>query len=207
MDNGREGDDAGQALEITTGGSASRTINIEMKTAISPSCTSVELDMNFVSSANQGYLYSLYLQNPSTTRIGYQLQFYATADGMIKISECSNDPDGTKNYVHDLAIVPMGEWFNLRMEYYPVPSTELHVKIYVNDTCVYVSQKPYMNGDDKGKFTTTDPLTIVYGGMIGLRFSCFGGNVTTVMLDNIDCKHDMKTYDGSDYNPGGTGEE
>lgn len=199
VDDGRDGDDAGQALEISTGGSASRILTVEMKTALVPTCTSVELDMNFISSANQGYLYSLYIQSRESTRTGYELQFYATADGSIKISECSNDPDSTKNYVHDLAILPMGEWFNLRIEYYPESKEDLHVKVYVNDECIYVSEKTY--------YCSYSPW-VVYNGMNLLNFSCFGGNQTTVMLDNIECKQDpAKTYDGSDYNPGGNGAE
>ena len=203
--NGLEGDNAGQALRVSTGGSKSMVVSTEMKTAIVPACTIVDLDMNFVSSANDGFLYSLYLQNKQNTRIGYQLQFYVTANGTVEIAECSNDPDGSKSYVRGIASVAMGEWFNLRIEYYPVASSHLDVKVYVNGKCVYISEKPYCNGDDRGKIASgTDLYTIVYNGMNMLNFSCFGGNETVVMLDNIECIHDAsKAFDASDYNPSG----
>lgn len=187
VDDGR--DNGGKALLIHNGGSASSQFKVEMNTTIEPTCTMVELDMNFVSSAETGYCYELYIRNDTRGRTGYHLQFYVVGDGTIAVHQLIY-PD-EELYSDTLFTVPMDEWFNFRIEYYPLSSSEMRVKIYVNDVCVYVGNTPHNNHYDQN----------VPNGMNRLYFNCFRGNETVVMLDNINAHHDSsKQFDDSDYN-------
>ena len=186
-DDQKGNDDGGKALLINRGsGSTSAVFSVNADTTIEPTCTTMSLDMNFLSSENQGFLFSLYIRNESKRRVGYELQFNVLGD-TIAVHEHS----GNTYRQTPLFTVAMGEWFNLSIEYYPISSTEMRAKIYLNGECVHISDQLYFNSYSPG---------VVFNGMNRLHFNCFRGNKASVMIDNIECNHDAtKTFDSSDY--------
>ena len=189
-DDGREGDEEGKALKIHAGGSASAVFNINMDTTIVPTCTVIEMDMNFVYSANTGYLYEMYIMNSNkNNRVGYYIQFKLLENGTIEVHEMIYPSENL--YSSTVFTLPRGEWFKLRIEYYPISTSEMRVKVYVDGECVYIGDTPHNNHYDQD----------VHNGMNRIYFNCFGGNESIVMLDNIYVYHDAsKTFDDSDYN-------
>ena len=187
MDGGADGD--GKALQIhreNTNTSAVFTVN--MDTVIVPTCTIVELDMNFVNSSEAGNQFSLYLRNDNQRRTGFELHFNVIGDGTIAVTECIYPYGGV--FTDTLFTLSMDEWFKLRIEYYPISSSEVRVKLYLNDTCIYIGDTPHNN-----HYTQA-----VFNGMNRLYFNCFKYNEATVLIDNIYCFHDQgKTFDDSDY--------
>lgn len=189
VDDGREDGEDGSALWIHNGGSKSAVFAITADTTIEDKCFSVELDMKFVSSSSRGYCYSLYLHSDSKRRTGFELQFNVLGDGTVSVHECSYTPGN--QYSEAIFTVNMDEWFNLKIEYYPISSTEMRAKVYKNGTCIFISDTPHYNVYSPG---------VVYNNMNRVYLNCFRTNDSVIMLDNIDCYHDpAKEFSDSDY--------
>lgn len=188
VDSGRDDPDNTKALQIRAGGSASARFTVAMETAIVPTCTSYEMDIKFVSTKYTGRQFELVLDRRNPDRTAFHLQFSTDADGNISVYQMIYPNADQLSDV--LFSAKVGEWFNLRVEYYPISSSEMRVKLYLNGVCIQIIDTPHNNHYDQ----------YVYNGMNRLYFSCFGGNEATVMFDNIKCHHDpSKQFDGSDY--------
>ena len=111
-------------------------------------------------------------------------------DGKVNLWDISTT--GTVFEQTDLDIgIALGEWFNLKVEYYPGDHGEVRIKIYINDVLMAVSDNYY---DQYGKKITegvgTPSSTYTY-----VSLSTMTALNTTILIDNILCQKSSKVYE------------
>ena len=72
----------------------------------------------------------------------YMLSFRKQSDQRLQIFE-STTGDGNTAIYNDIAFVNIGEWFNLRIEYYRGDKDTVRIKVYVNDELCVISNNYY----------------------------------------------------------------
>lgn len=108
-----------------------------MSSVKNASCYSYEFDMCVLPETSSGVFAQLYLYQDvymiSLSRSGDTISFYENSSRTSSITRTMDVGVTAK----------IGEWFNLRVEYYPAPHGSVRIKIYFNDECVVVSDNYY----------------------------------------------------------------
>ena len=123
----------------------------------SASCYSYELDMCVLPETSSGAFAQLYLFRDmhiiTLDRDGDTVRFYENS---------SRTASATRTM--DVGVTAeIGEWFKLRVEYYPTSTSTARIKIYFNDECVVVSDNFF--GSQKANATVPTSFTsfCIYG--------------------------------------------
>ena len=105
-----------------------------------------ESDMMVDSSIRGGIAYQMLLGDKSNrSSFAYYLIISIDKDGMVGISDASSlNGDGNhKRWASSEKVVSVGEWFNLRIEYYSGDKNTVRIKVYVNGELLGVSDNYY----------------------------------------------------------------
>ncbi len=145
----------------------------------SASCYAYEFDMCVLAETSTGVFGSLYLYSDvyliSMDRVGDEIRF-------LEESSRSSSASNTR----DLGVrVKVGEWFNLRVEYYPGTAETVRTKIYFNGMCVVASDNFFGAHSDTGVPSTDYRSFAVYG---------LKAKVLDVLIDDVVTEKTYMTY-------------
>lgn len=147
-------------------------------------CNIFEFDMCIMPETAEGKIFS----NIRLYKNMYMLSIGRYGD-TIRIFEDSSWT-GTNSFKHDLGVeAKVGEWFNIRIEYYSGDSETVRIKVYFNGDCVVVSDNFFDPNADKLD-GPGNPLIDYSMGVI-LMYSNAEANV---LIDNIIAGHSTKSY-------------
>lgn len=130
----------GNVLEFTSASGAGDSVNLQLTrvSSAAANCFVLEADMNFarISDNCNAEPIQLYLRAGESSSKSIYMMTFNVKDGMVRFYDSSyGDSDGFRT---DLGIsIPVGEWFNLRIEYYPNKDendkSDPRIKIFVTD--------------------------------------------------------------------------
>ncbi len=144
----------------------------------SASCYTYELDMCILPEYSEG-LSSFIMLYYYIHMIGFERQ-----GDVVKIVERSNQ--WSDACINDLGVrAKIGEWFNLRVEYYPGNNETVRVKIYFNDTCVAVTDS-YFGEEVKNAVPPKD--------FTGLAVFAGRKKEMSLLVDNVVIESNYKYY-------------
>ncbi|MBQ8879763.1 MAG: hypothetical protein IJY69_02850 [Clostridia bacterium] len=106
---------------------------------------------------------------------------YDVSSGKIKLTDYSSAKDNTTV----ITKAKLGEWFNLRIEYYDDTDGSVKVKVYVEDQLLLVSTKYYHV--EHGKAVSANRSGF-------MRISTHATFVGNIYLDNVSLTQSVKTY-------------
>ena len=139
---------------------------------------------SFSSSKGQVRSHQIYLANGN--KYAYML-YIETKGNRIYIRDNSNASTMGSATDTDLTFVAdMGEWFNLRVEYYPMDDGTMKAKIFKNDVLLAVSENHYEK--DKG---SAAPQKVD-----GVYINCMTWTTSELLLDNVMCYCDETAFEG-----------
>ncbi len=147
----------------------------------SAGCYAYELDMCVLPDTSEGSFVNMYIFQDT-----YMIALNREGDKIRFLEESSRS--SAYSYTQDLGIrADVGEWFNLRVEYYPGTAKTVRIKIYFNGECVAVTDN-FFNSD---KYEGLGEPSAIYN-----SFAIYGmGKKTTdVLVDNIVTEKTYKTY-------------
>jgi hypothetical protein len=96
------------------------------------SCYTFEADIMVDKSTMSTYFSQIFVGN------FYMISLRKQSDQRLQIFE-STTGDGNTAIYNDIAFVNIGEWFNLRVEFYRGDADTVRIKVYVNDTLRLIS--------------------------------------------------------------------
>ncbi len=105
-----------------------------------------ESDMMIDTDIRGNYAYQMLLGDKSNrSKFAYYLLIYIDKEGKIGIRDASSlNGDGNhKRWTSQEMIAEVGEWFNLRIEYYSGDKNTVRIKVYVNGELLGVSDNYY----------------------------------------------------------------
>ncbi len=110
---------------------------------------------------------------------------------VVGIWDSSSDSSGASVFNH-ITDVPMGEWFNLKVEYYRIKtedSESMRAKIYINNKVVFVSDNYFDRQGDKitGSSTPNTAFNRVW-------ITTVDRNTTNLLIDNFAVYKFRKNY-------------
>jgi len=111
-------------------------------------------------------------------------------DGKVNLWDVSTT--GTVIEQTDLEIgIPLGQWFNLKLEYYKGDHGSVRIKTYINGDLMAVSNNYYdQYGKKNTQGTGTPSSTYSY-----VSLSTMAGLNTTILLDNVLCYKSSLAYE------------
>lgn len=123
-----------------------------------------------------GYSYQIFFTDTSYTKHVYLIQL-EVREGKVIITDNSNSNNnaGINNVI--FSGIPLGEWFNLRVEYYRAEDpSDIRIKLYVNGVLAKVSNNYY------GKENAGASPNSVFNNVSFYSFSATSGSI---YLDNV----------------------
>ncbi len=154
-----------------------------MSNVTSATCFSYELDMCVLDESDAGSFAYLYIYSDA-----YAISLNRNGDTISFYEESSAKADYT--YTQDLGIrASVGEWFNIRVEYYFGTAETVRIKIYFNGECVAVTDNYYDYYAVKYDGLGTPVLNCTKFGVYGLW-----GMEMNVLVDNIIVEKTYQTY-------------
>lgn len=150
-----------------------------MSSVTNASCYAYELDMCVLPGTSSGTFAQLYLFQDvhmiSLKRSGNTVYFYENSSRSYEV-----------NRTMDIGVTAeIGEWFKLRVEYYPAPGSSTRIKIYFNDECVVVSDNFFGSHKATATPATNYSSFCIYG---------YQKMDVDVLLDNVISETTYKTY-------------
>ena len=182
---------ATKALQLTTSPGANDAF-VLAKTTEKAGYKSVvfEADMMF-DMTSSGVLYQIMFESASGSR-AYMLNVSKTTAG-IEIQDCSStsgtNADRHSNVVTESA-AKVGEWFNLRVEYYAGGRDSLRIHIYINDKLTFVSDNFY------GFYQNSDPEPT--NAIDRVRFYSLNSSAGNLYIDNYSLMQKSDTNPSPD---------
>ena len=153
-----------------------------LSSANGASCNVSDLDMCVLPGTENGSVMQIALQSDM-----YMLTV-SVQDGVVKIMEDSSRSESS-SFTHDLGIrAGVGEWFNLRIEYYNGSRDTVRIKVFFNDVCVAVTNNWFSS------YKLTDKTVAPADKYYRLRFRTISGNDLDVLVDNIVAESNYRTY-------------
>ena len=137
----------------------------------------------------------------------YMFTFTADAKGENVIIEDKSSTSWKTCYTNDLGVtVPFGEWFNIRVEYYPGSHDTVRIKFYLNDQLIAITDNYYDNSGAKltGEGTPSDKFTMtrIYG-MSSEAFTLLIDNGSAYKTDAVYTHEDITVKGGVDVDAAG----
>ncbi len=150
-----------------------------MSSVTNASCYAYELDMCVLPGTSSGTFAQLYLFQDvhmiSLKRSGNTVYFYENSSRTAEV-----------NRTMDIGVTAeIGEWFKLRVEYYPALGSSTRIKIYFNDECVVVSDNFFGSHKATATPATNYSSFCIYG---------YQKMDMDVLLDNVISETTYKTY-------------
>lgn len=109
----------------------------------------------------------------------------------IHLADVSSSNTATRTIIDFGRVASVGEWFNLKVEYYVGDHFDFRAKIYINDKLVSVSDNYFDSNGLKLEGGVGTPRN-QYG---ETRLSIFSYINTKVLMDNVAVYHDRKVYE------------
>lgn len=177
-----DSEERGNVLNIKSCGSGSVVQFGVQQKVDSASCNILELDMCVLPGSSKGYFAQLYLYSDM-----YMIGLNRDGDTVKLYEESSRGSSNTCTY--DLGVRPaVGEWFNLRVEYYVGTRDTVRIKIFYNGDCIAVTDNFF------GSNKLTDKSVVPAQKYNCIRFLSLGGTCTDVLLDNVIAEQNYKSY-------------
>lgn len=146
-------------------------------------CSVLELDMCVLPTTSSGTFARLMLEPSvymiSLIREGNEIKFTETSS-----TRAANDFNHRLN-----ASAEVGEWFNLRVEYYKGTADSVRIKVFFNDECIAVTDNFYYYTSKLTDAAITPADTYTQASLIMLSSSN-----TDVLLDNVVVDQSYKSY-------------
>ena len=183
---------ANSALRLGSSSGTGTTMSVEASnvyTAISMFSASFDI---LVESADAAVTHQISLCNSkSNNRKAYMIEM-SVGGGIVSFSDSSSEATGAIKC--DLGITDfVGEWVNIRIEYYPDGNGGANIKVYKNNVCVFISQNHY---DIQKGFSA-----LVF--IDKLRIYAMRSPASSVLFDNFSFNASITaTFDGADLNEG-----
>lgn len=168
-------------LESPADSGKANSITFNCNTA-SQKCYVFESDI-CIESADEGYIIQL------TMGRCYMLAF-RIADGKLNIWDSSNT-SSTARIETELGIAPnIGEWFNIKIEYYVGDDDNVRIIAYYNGKAVAVSNNYYDNAASKVETGTGKPSQ----SYTGVTISTISSRSSSILIDNVALYKSSKIY-------------
>ena len=166
----------GKYLEFSSKSDGSDAIYIDCSTSrIGSSCFIFEADLCYTEDCPDGYYSQIYM-NLYIYMLAIKIQ-----DGRVHIWDSSSQ--GGSRVEQDLKYsVPLGEWFNLRIENYTGDKDTVRIKVYINDELIAVSDNFY---DSKGLKLDPDGAAAPQNYYNLVMINIFNGSTGTILMDNL----------------------
>lgn len=101
----------------------------------------------------------------------------------------TSSASGNNDYAHDLGVsVDVGEWFNLRVEYYLGTRESVRIKVFFNGECVAVTDNFY------GSRKATDPTFQPASEYLFASVTAVSSLNVDLLVDNVTVDQSYKTY-------------
>ena len=171
----------GNVLNVKSTTPASEdAIDIKLVSSVgNATCNVVDLDMCVLSGTDDGDVFRVALHSYS-----YVLTINVKG-GVVSLHEDSYKYTA-RSYKHDLgARAKLGEWFNLRIEYYVGTRDTVRIKIFFNDECIAVSNNFYYKHDS----TQSPRSAFSY-----VRLETVKTKSINVLVDNILAESNYNMY-------------
>ena len=174
----RDGDDLCYRVESASGAADAVTITVKQ---IGEGVMVFETDIRFESMSATGL--QLFMGD------AIMLAFDKSGSG-IKVRDLNARSNA--GISHQIAMLNVGEWYSLRIEYYVDEYEDgPYTKIYLDDECIAITKNYLGNGDDEKDPVTKFSSVQLYATLSG---------VMTFEIDNIYADYDGELeYDDSDY--------
>lgn len=147
------------------------------------SCNILDLDMCVLPDTDEGYFAQLYLWPTmymiGINRSGDTIKFYEESSWTASNS-CSRDVGVTAK---------VGEWFNLRIEFYTGTTDTTRIKVFFNGDCVLVSDNYFDSAANKLNGSTKVPLEYNAG-----RLLVMSNANAKVLLDDVIVDQSSDSY-------------
>ncbi len=171
------------AASFTTVPGAGDTLRLNSQSgSLTASCFVFEADINMVES-DEAYVMQLLLQ-PQTYMLGLKV-----SDGRVGLLESSSATWKTAKEV-DLGVsAALGEWFNIRVEYYVGDHNSVRIMVYFNRELIAITDNYYDSTGAKLSGVGTPSSSFDYVSIIGMKDYSF-----TVLLDNLAAYKTSDSY-------------
>lgn len=147
-------------------------------------CNLLDLDMCIMPETDESYFAQLYLF-PNMYMIGIN-----RIGDTIRLYEESSYT-ASKSFSHDLGVsAKIGEWFNLRIEYYTGTTETLRIKVYFNGELVCVSDNFFDAAAKKLDGKASSPQDYKYG-----RLLVMSNANADILLDNVLVDQNYTIYE------------
>ncbi len=180
-----EGSTRGQILEIDSITGRYNSVNVLSENkAFNKACYVFEGEV-CIPNSTDGYVVRLRM----TDLYAFAFKVSGGKVHIWDVSTSSND-----NLVEtDLGIaIPLGEWFNIKVEYYRGDHDNVRMKLYINDEIAAVNDNYY---DQYGKkVTNADGKGVPGSSYTYFGFSTMSGHNTKIYLDNLCCYSSNELY-------------
>ena len=133
----------------------------------------------------------LRMQGSATSKIAYHLYFYMSGSNVVIKERGYNGAFFDRDLCDFLTV---GEWFKLRIEYYPGDHGTVRIKVRINDTLIAVSDNYYDANGDK-LYGEGNPQT----GLVNTRIFFNKTPVTTVYFDDVRCYQTDLVYSAESF--------
>ncbi len=144
------------------------------------SCYAYELDMCVLPESGTDAFAHLYIYQDT-----YMIALNRNGDTISFFEETSRA--GNSSYSQDLGIrAEVGEWFNLRVEYYPGSADTVRIKIFFNGKCIAATDNYFGNYKESSVPSLEYRYFAIYGNI--------NNNTMNVLVDNIITEKSYGTY-------------
>lgn len=180
----------GKALSIDSKRGGGDSVDIAVgQNIINPGCFVFESDICLNSADRNGALGELSLLDNGANII-YML-YFINENGKVKLSDSSSVLED-KRVITDLGeFDDLGEWFNIKIEYYLGDHDSFRAKIYLNGNLIAVSDNYYDRNGLKLEGGIGTPRQKYYS----TRLSVFSYVEAEVLIDNAVSYHTNTTYE------------
>ena len=153
-----------------------------LQTAKGATCNILDLDICVNQETESGAFANIYLY-----RDMYMFSLNREGD-TIRIYEESARSDAN-SVRHDIGhTAKVGEWFNIRIEYYVGDASTVRIKLFFNGECIAVTDNFF------GVYKLTDPSVNPVKDYSRVEFRLWGGKNVDISVDNIIAEQSYKMY-------------
>ena len=167
------------AFDTSSGANDAVVFAPEMPTT-GKSCVSFEVDLCYTGSSTGDLYQIMFCGATGGSQIAYMYNFKFTGNSFWMV-DCSSTGDNGIRYETKITFpenVAKGEWFTLRLEYFPGTKETVKMKTYINDVLVLTSNNYYgqlKDGNDKDFSNSVNYV----------RFYSLGSTQGTLCYDNV----------------------
>ena len=165
----------GKYLELRSENDGGDYITVPCNTSrLNSSCFVFEGDFCYTEDCQEGYISQIYM-NLYIYMLGMKI-----SDGYVHIWDSSSQ--GGSRVEQDLGVaIPLGEWFNLRIENYTGSADDVRIKVYINGDLIAVSDNYYDSTGQKVYPEGAAPQNYYNFVMVNIFSNAKG----TILMDNL----------------------